>query len=141
MKAYKTNPSYTDGVENDNELAEFLIDSIRAKIENLSIRDRAYFELNLITPPIEPLEFINLNVSDIDVERRLVRIKTSRGTFYYAISKKGSVLLEQMIDPMAKGHNPLFANEFGERLSLYQFWLIKREIWIDIILHVYGEIG
>jgi len=135
MKAKIIDLTHTDGIA-DKEF-ELRLNSIRSKIENCSIRDRAIFEMSLITPAIEPLETITINVLDIDVKHKLVRIKVNWATLFYSISEKCSLLLEQMIDSISDGDTPLFTNEFGERLSLYQFWLIKRQILIDITLLVY----
>ena len=64
MKTKIIDTTHTDGVA-DKEF-ELRLDSIRSKIGNFSIRDRAIFEMSLITPAIEPLEIITLNVSDIE---------------------------------------------------------------------------
>lgn len=138
MKSNNIDSTHHLGVVDNGSTRELWLDLIRSKIEIRSIRDRIFFEMSLIAPAIKPQQLINLNVSDINVKHRLVRINDdNKAMVFYKINEKSNALLEQKLESISEGDTPLLMNEFGERLSLYQFWLIKRQIWIDITLLVY----
>lgn len=110
---------------------ELLLDIIRQTIHDHPLRDRAIFELSYYTS-ISNQELINLNISDVDVDMRTVRLKGGDETLYITIPSKCATLLQEICSDAFERDSPLFLNNSGERLSFSNLWFIKRNFSIQI---------
>ncbi|KUO71434.1 MAG: hypothetical protein APF81_09025 [Desulfosporosinus sp. BRH_c37] len=110
---------------------EFLLLLIRQKIKDYPLSDRAIFELSYNTN-ISSTELINLNTSDVDFTRKIVRIDRGNETELIHITDNCVSLLEEMCSMIIYGDSPLFLNSKGERINLSNLWFIKRKFSIEI---------
>jgi integrase len=102
----------------------FMLELIRQNIKDYSIRDRLIFELSYFLP-IGSEELVNLNKSDIDFERRTIRIKRGNITFNIPLTMQCVPLLEKLCSSVSESDIPLFLNKKCERISLSELWFIK----------------
>jgi len=110
---------------------EFLLQQIRQNIKNFCLRDRQLFELTLYTP-VSCLDVINLNISDINLVERSVSLKRDDRTFQVPITLKCATLLHETWISATQRDSPLFLNNEGQRLSLYNLWSIKVNFSLEL---------
>lgn len=109
---------------------EFLLQVIRHKIKDYCLRDRAIFELSYYST-LSVLELITLNVSDIDVVMRSIRLKRGNETLFIPLSDECCTLLKQLTSSVQQKDSPVFLNNKGERLNLSNLSFITRRFSIE----------
>lgn len=132
LKQQKPNAPY-DPCKNkaDQEpFRDFLVQIIRLKLKDYSVRDRTIFELTL-NSSISALELVDLNVSDVDFSNRAVIVKRDNETVYIPIIDSCLRLLKVICSTVIQSDYPLFTNNKGERLSLSNLWFITRSFSIE----------
>jgi len=107
---------------------EELLELIRQKLKDYNVIVRVIFELSYYSS-ISTLQLIGLNVSDINIKENFATVNKNGNELYIPIPQQCIKMLEQIIDTNTQGYTPLFRNNQGERLSLQEMWLIRREFW------------
>lgn len=110
---------------------EFLLQVLRLKIKDYPLNHRAIFEITYYSP-LSCLELINLNTSDIDVEKRTIKLKRGNETVFIPMTKRSTLLLKKIIcSSVIQSDTPLFINDKGERITLSNLWFIKSNFSIE----------
>jgi integrase len=101
---------------------------VRHKLKDYPVMIKAIFELCYYSP-IFDLQLIQLNVSDININKNFVRVSKNGNELYVPIPQDCTNLLQQTIGTNTQKNTPLFRNNQGQRLSLQEWSLIKRLFW------------
>lgn len=110
---------------------DFLLQVIRQKINAYPLRDKVLFELSYYSL-ISSLEIITLNISDINVAMRTVRIKRGNEILHISMTDSCATLLNELCSLANLSDGPLFLNARGERMSLSNLWFIKKNFSVEV---------
>lgn len=116
----KSLPKYLD----ENELAR-----VKLRAEKLSVRDRALV-LFLLSSGCRRSEAAGINVEDLDLENRTVRVKGKGGQNREVhFSEECALLLKEYLDNHhPRGEPALFVNQYGTRLSTVGIYRVTSKL-------------
>lgn len=114
----------------ESQLHDYPYETIRLHIKDRPLMVRAIFEL-IYFSPISILELINLYTSDIDFEKKAIRLNRGNGIVLIPITDKCLHLLKQLCSSSNSSDTPLLLNEDGKRISLGNLWFITRSFAIE----------